>query len=914
MEPMLITKGFGPYQRSTYVTMGFGSLEPQAVTTYTPDPSLLTDYPDLQTSLDAGFYNKNLLMLLGDFWAERYAEYETLKTLSTGVVTLLSSEYRSMLELVLSSNIADIPAVRSSSFGLVAFKNSDATYDETYGTINRISFPLAAGTAGPEFLANTLFSPSVVLKRDVHYTVSDGHIHFFVDIFEDEGITRQAYYASDAVDKYILFWAVDIALTEYRIYERFGKFLYQRAFDSASYKAIVKALQDFFTGTKTVGNIRKVFNALFGLPLSAYDGETVTAIDEIQVGEDSFHRITTDYSGYLASSYSELRVDIGDVLNKGTLLADMHAIDDYITRPDWYENTVFPWELVEEYTPIGAVPGEVTELRAIKDDLSPDQDYLYQLIDRVLKYNLIKASLKLTYSSYDSYVSVRDAYGTISTGLPDYLYVVYEVLFLVDFIDDVETPESEEALNIILSGWQDFFPFVAYDPITGEPTSPDLVIKYDGSIKYDGTYKYIGYPMPNLFDAINYESELQLSDDASFLRSTNVYDGSFQYDGTETYDGGAVGVESLEFAAYNDVGDPIEDPYTVIPIEWGSGFKITLPGSAVQTTRAAYPLYVELSTDCGSNGFDATEFFNSISYLERFRIIAVTQTGVQCSVRIDLTEWSTESKTARFTIEIPFVTAGIGVIAYIFFDDGSFDNRHYVQDAESLGDSSLWVNPQYTVIDAKTTAEIVEDVPVVIEAKVIPYAYAQYSYEVDEAQLIVQFSDRSVGTLTNWLWDFGDGNTSTEQNPTHTYEDAGQDYNVTLRAKNRLGQALLYSAWTSQISITGELLLRLSAGSVDWSDTATEVDISVYLSDPTSASITPDFGVPVTELEVVADNVQDLNEESLLLSWNSVDYTIDLTVESSTVLPGGALDDLTVTVAYGTGDNLGKMVVSLTTG
>ncbi len=50
------------------------------------------------------------------------------------------------------------------------------------------------------------------------------------------------------------------------------------------------------------------------------------------------------------------------------------------------------------------------------------------------------------------------------------------------------------------------------------------------------------------------------------------------------------------------------------------------------------------------------------------------------------------------------------------------------------------------------------------------------------APLIVQFTDESIlGTLpiTTWFWDFGDGNTSTEQNPEHTYEDPG-NYTVSL--------------------------------------------------------------------------------------------------------------------------------------
>jgi len=48
-----------------------------------------------------------------------------------------------------------------------------------------------------------------------------------------------------------------------------------------------------------------------------------------------------------------------------------------------------------------------------------------------------------------------------------------------------------------------------------------------------------------------------------------------------------------------------------------------------------------------------------------------------------------------------------------------------------------------------------------------------------EAPLTVSFTDESTGTVTDWLWLFGDGATSTEQNPTHVY-DAPGDYTPVL--------------------------------------------------------------------------------------------------------------------------------------
>lgn len=37
------------------------------------------------------------------------------------------------------------------------------------------------------------------------------------------------------------------------------------------------------------------------------------------------------------------------------------------------------------------------------------------------------------------------------------------------------------------------------------------------------------------------------------------------------------------------------------------------------------------------------------------------------------------------------------------------------------------------------------------------------------APLSVQFNDASTGSPKSWYWNFGDGNTSNEQNPAHNY-------------------------------------------------------------------------------------------------------------------------------------------------
>ena len=65
-------------------------------------------------------------------------------------------------------------------------------------------------------------------------------------------------------------------------------------------------------------------------------------------------------------------------------------------------------------------------------------------------------------------------------------------------------------------------------------------------------------------------------------------------------------------------------------------------------------------------------------------------------------------------------------------------------------------------------------------------------FEYETAKLRVNFSDDSrsnnaSAVVTNWLWDFGDGNNSTEQNPLHVYATSGS-YQVRLTSTDSRGQ------------------------------------------------------------------------------------------------------------------------------
>jgi len=67
--------------------------------------------------------------------------------------------------------------------------------------------------------------------------------------------------------------------------------------------------------------------------------------------------------------------------------------------------------------------------------------------------------------------------------------------------------------------------------------------------------------------------------------------------------------------------------------------------------------------------------------------------------------------------------------------------------------------------------------------------------------LNVAFTDKNSGNPTTWKWDFGDGNTSTEKSPKHTYYNTGK-YNVALTVTDSTG-ATDTETKTSYINVTG---------------------------------------------------------------------------------------------------------------
>ncbi len=132
--------------------------------------------------------------------------------------------------------------------------------------------------------------------------------------------------------------------------------------------------------------------------------------------------------------------------------------------------------------------------------------------------------------------------------------------------------------------------------------------------------------------------------------------------------------------------------------------------------------------------------------------------------------------------------------------------------------------------------------------------------------LTVTFSDLSGGSPESWHWDFGDGSTSTVQNPTHTYTKPGT-YSVTLSSTNEFG--------TGQIIRSG----LITAGTIPKAEFAVEPQegdppLTVHFHDFSS-------GLPLAWLWDFGDGTTSTEKDPVHMYSSEGRYAITLHVANA---------------------------------
>ena len=100
--------------------------------------------------------------------------------------------------------------------------------------------------------------------------------------------------------------------------------------------------------------------------------------------------------------------------------------------------------------------------------------------------------------------------------------------------------------------------------------------------------------------------------------------------------------------------------------------------------------------------------------------------------------------------------------------------------------ATIGVNDQDITVNEQTISVDGQDNNNPQSAPVVNFTVDRTNINAGET---VQFTDQSTNSPTSWLWNFGDGQTSTEKNPSHAYTSTGT-YSVTLTATNNSGSNL----------------------------------------------------------------------------------------------------------------------------
>jgi PKD repeat protein len=253
-----------------------------------------------------------------------------------------------------------------------------------------------------------------------------------------------------------------------------------------------------------------------------------------------------------------------------------------------------------------------------------------------------------------------------------------------------------------------------------------------------------------------------------------------------------------------------------------------------------------------------------------------------------------ETKTGYITVNPPVVapvanftgtpTSGTTPLTVTFTDSSTNTPASWAWDFNNDGAvDSTTQNPSYTFESAGlysvklnvtnaggSDTKIQTDYISVSSVSLAPVAAFSATPTSGNAPLMVTFTDASANTPASWAWNFGDGSTSTEQNPVHEYTAAG-NYTVVLSATNTAGSD--DETKTDYISVTAPGLLVTA--SFSGAPTSGTVPLTVAFTD---ASINATAWYWDFDNDLVVDST--LQNPSFTYT-NAGTYTVNLTVNGT---------------------------------
>ena len=240
------------------------------------------------------------------------------------------------------------------------------------------------------------------------------------------------------------------------------------------------------------------------------------------------------------------------------------------------------------------------------------------------------------------------------------------------------------------------------------------------------------------------------------------------------------------------------------------------------------------------------------------RFVNVTDYGNNTYVdNINLLSFN-QLPVAAFNVNNNTLCAGTAVV----FNDQTSGNPSTLAWNFGDGGQSSLQNPSYTynnggVYDVRLITSNPAGFDTLVQNAFVTVLEADFSSNTGSSSLNVNFNDLSFGA-NNWAWNFGDGNSSTLQNPNHSYTAAGT-YTVTLTINGQCSKTL-----------------QITVGSVDVANTQ-DIGFEVNLSpNPAKDLLRLDFSsVPTTSIDLEIMSIDGRIVYSTIIEAMTQQYEIN---------------------------------------
>jgi len=185
--------------------------------------------------------------------------------------------------------------------------------------------------------------------------------------------------------------------------------------------------------------------------------------------------------------------------------------------------------------------------------------------------------------------------------------------------------------------------------------------------------------------------------------------------------------------------------------------------------------------------------------------------------------------------------------------DGYINGQYLSQTATSIN----WYAKYIGEVKSIFTKDGIQTTTELVSINFQPFLKADFSanQKIGIAPQLVNFTDQSEGNISSWSWSFGDGGTSTLQNPSHTYNIPGT-YTVSLTVEGLGGSDL--ETKTEYIKVA------LAALDIDNSQKVDLNDLYFVLK---ILTINQDQPLPLKILDIDGDNKTGIEEASYILHF-----------------------------------------------